>query len=333
MEAFGCRPQIGWQLEADHQPKEAGLTLQDQLIQFLVSGITVGSIYALIALGFVTIYNVTGIINFAQGEFAVYGAFAAITVFQKIRLLSGNVQLDLGWPLPLAALFGVAVALLLGLVLYRVGIQPARHASVLSMIIITIGAAFVFRGLALLIWGTDPYRLPVFTKGAPIRIAGAILTRQGVWVIAVTAVLLALLYLFFNYTLIGKALRACATNPNAAQLMGINTRRMALLAFGLSAATTAIAGIVITPATFMTYDRGLILSLKGFVAAIVGGLASPPGAVIGGLLLGILESFGAGLISSGYKDAIAFIVLFAVLAVRLGGLLRGRGTARQEVGL
>jgi branched-chain amino acid transport system permease protein len=294
---------------------------------------TVGSIYALIALGFVTIYNVTGIINFAQGEFAVYGSFAAITVFQKVRLLSGNVQLDLGWPLPLAALFGVIVASLLGLLLYRLGIQPARKASILSMIIITIGAAFVFRGLALLIWSTDPHRLPVFSQGPPLKIAGAILTRQSVWVIAVTVVLLAALYLFFNYTLIGKALQACAVNPGAARLMGINTRRMALLAFGLSAAITAIAGIVITPATFMTYDRGLILSLKGFVAAAMGGMSSPVGAVIGGLLLGILESFSAGLISSGYKDAVAFLVLFIVLAVRLDGLLRGRTAAPEQAGL
>lgn len=309
------------------------LTLQDQLFQFLVSGITLGSIYALIALGFVTIYNVTGIINFAQGEFAVYGAFLAVTVSQKVRLLSGNVQLDWGWPLPLAALFGVVVATGLGMLLYQVGIRPARKASILSMIIITIGAAFVFRGIALLVWGTDPYRLPPFTGGPPIKIFGAILTRQGVWVIAVTALLLAVLYLFFNYTLLGKALRACAVNPRAARFMGINTRRMALLAFGLSAAVTAIAGIVITPATFMVYDRGLILSLKGFVAAIVGGMSSPVGAVVGGLMLGILESFSAGLISSGYKDAVAFIILFIVLAVRLGGLLQRRAAMPEQAGL
>ncbi len=309
------------------------MTLQDQLIQFLVSGITVGSIYALIALGFVTIYNVTGIINFAQGEFAVYGAFVAITVFKKTRLLSGNVQLELGWPLPLAALFGVAVATLLGLALYRFGIQPARKASTLSMIIITIGAAFIFRGMALLIWGTDPHRLPAFTKGVPFKIFGAVLTRQSIWVMGTTVVLLVLLYLFLNYTLIGKALRACAINPGAARLMGINPHRMALLAFGLSAAISAIAGIVITPATFITYDRGLILSLKGFVAAVMGGMSSPLGAVLGGLLLGILESFSAGLISSGYKDAVAFLVLFIVLAVRLGGLLRGKTAATEQAGL
>ncbi|HEX6386696.1 MAG TPA: branched-chain amino acid ABC transporter permease [Anaerolineae bacterium] len=309
------------------------MSLQDQLLQFLVSGITVGSIYALIALGFVTIYNVTGIINFAQGEFAVYGAFAAITVFQKTRLLSGNVQLDLAWPLPLAALFGVAVTTLLGLILYRGGIRPARNASVLSMIIVTIGAAFVLRGLALLVWGTDPFRLPAFSQGPPINLFGAVLTRQSVWVIAVTAVLLVALYLFFNNTLTGKALRACAANPGTARLMGINTHRMALLAFGVSAAVTAVAGIVIVPATFMTYDRGLTLSLKGFVAATMGGMSSLPGAVIGGLLLGVLEAFGAGLLSSGYKDAISFFVLFVVLAVRLGGLLRQRGVLAEQAGL
>lgn len=309
------------------------MSLQDQLLQFLLSGITVGSIYALIALGFVTIYNVTGIINFAQGEFAVYGAFLAITVFNESRLFSGNVHLNLGWPLPLAALVGIVITTLLGVLLYRLGIQTARNASVLSMIIITIGAAFVMRGLALLIWGTDPFRLPVFTQGPPIRIAGAILTRQSVWVVLVTAVLLVILYLFFNYTLTGKALRACAVNPGAARLMGINTRRMALLSFGLSAATTAIAGIVIVPSTFMTYDRGLTLSLKGFVAAIVGGMSSPVGAVVGGLLLGILEAFGAGLISSGYRDAISFIVLFVVLALRLGGFLRRRSHLAEQAGL
>lgn len=309
------------------------MSLQGELMQFLLSGLVVGSIYALIALGFVTIYNVTGIINFAQGEFAVYGAFIAITLFQRVNLLSGNVQLDLGMSLPLAALLAIVVTTLLGLLLYRLGIQPTRNASILSMIIVTVGAAFVFRGLALLTWGTDPYRLPAFTAGPPYQIFGAVLTRQGVWVIGVTAVLLVLLYAFFNYTVTGKALRACAVNPGAARLMGIPIKRMALLAFGLSAAVTAVAGIVITPTTFMVYDRGLILSLKGFVAAIMGGMSNPAGAVAGGILLGILEAFGAGLLSAGYRDAISFVVLFIVLAVRLGGLMQRSAVAIEQAGL
>jgi branched-chain amino acid transport system permease protein len=307
--------------------------LQSDIVQYLISGITVGSIYALIALGFVTIYKVTGIINFAQGEFAVYGAFLAITVYQKVSLLSGNVQLDLGIPLPLAALFAIGATTLLGLALYRFGIKPARNASILSMIIITVGAAFALRGLSLLIWGTDPYRLPVFTQGVPFRIFGAVLTRQSIWVISVAALLLLVLFLFFNYTLTGKALRACAINPGAARLMGIPTERMALMAFGLSASVTAIAGIVIAPATFMVYDRGLTLSLKGFVAAAMGGMVNPAGAVAGGLLLGTIEAFGAGILSSGYRDAISFIVLFIVLALRLGGLRRRRAVFAEQGGL
>lgn len=309
------------------------MPLQSDIVQYLISGITVGSIYALIALGFVTIYKVTGIINFAQGEFAVYGAFLAITVYQKVSLLSGNVQLDLGIPLPLAALFAIGATTLLGLALYRFGIKPARNASILSMIIITVGAAFALRGLSLLIWGTDPYRLPVFTQGVPFRIFGAVLTRQSIWVISVAALLLLVLFLFFNYTLTGKALRACAINPGAARLMGIPTERMALMAFGLSASVTAIAGIVIAPATFMVYDRGLTLSLKGFVAAAMGGMVNPAGAVAGGLLLGTIEAFGAGILSSGYRDAISFIVLFIVLALRLGGLRRRRAVFAEQGGL
>ncbi len=295
------------------------MNLQGEFLQFLISGIVVGSIYALIALGFVTIYSVTGIINFAQGEFAVYGAFLAISLYQRVNLLSGNVQLDLGLPLVLAAFLAVVITTLLGLALYRLGIQPARNPSILSMIIITVGAAFVLRGVALLVWGTDPYRLPAFSEGAPLKVLGAVITRQNLWVVVVTGVLLAILYFFFNYTVTGKALRACAVNPGAARLMGIPIRRMALIAFGLSAAVTAIAGIVIAPTTFMVYERGLALSLKGFVAAAVGGMTNPAGAVAGGLLLGIVEQFGAGWLSAGYRDAISFVILFIVLALRMSG--------------
>jgi branched-chain amino acid transport system permease protein len=309
------------------------MTLQ-QLAQYLISGLTQGSIYALIALGFVTIYNVTGIINFSQGEFAVIGAFIAITVMQEVSLFQGQMTMALEWPLPVAALVGVAVAVLVGVLLYRLGIQPARHASVLSQIVVTIGASIALRGLVLLAWGTDPYRIAPFTEGKPFKLLGAVVTRQSLWVIGLTIVAVVGLYLFFQYTLIGRALRASASNPGAARLMGINTRRMGLLAFALSAGLSALGGIVVTPITFMTYERGLMLSLKGFVAMIMGGLTNPFGAVIGGLLLGVVESLAAGAISSGYKDAFTFAVLFVVLLIRLGGLLRrGGGEALERAGL
>jgi branched-chain amino acid transport system permease protein len=310
------------------------MSFTDQLAQYLVSGITQGSIYALIALGFVTIYNVTGVINFSQGEFAVIGAFVAITVAQKLALFRGQVPVALEWPLPLAALAGVVVAVLVGVLLYRLGIQPARRASPLSQIVVTIGASIALRGMVLLAWGTDPYRLAPFTPGKPFKLLGAVVTRQSLWVIGLTLVTVVGLFLFFQYTLIGKALRASSANPGAARLMGINTRRMGLVAFVLSAGLSALGGIVIAPITFMTYDRGLMLALKGFVAMIMGGLTNPFGAVIGGLLLGVVESLAAGLISSGYKDAFTFAVLFVVLLVRLGGLLRrGRGEALERAGL
>lgn len=293
-----------------------------QLAQFIVTGITQGSIYALIALGFVTIYNVTGIVNFSQGEFAVIGAFIAITFAQEVSLFRGQVAVATRWPLPLAVLTGVLAAVIVGALLYRFGIQPAKNASALSQIVVTIGASIALRGLILLVWGTDPYRIPPFTQGKPIKLLGAAITLQSLWVLGLTIVAVVGLYLFFRYTLLGKALRASAANPGAARLMGINTRTMGLIAFVLSAALGALGGIVITPITFMTYDRGLMLSLKGFVAMITGGLNDPVGAVIGGLLLGIVEALAAGLLSSGYKDAFAFAVLFVVLLVRLGGWLK-----------
>jgi branched-chain amino acid transport system permease protein len=243
-------------------------------------------------------------------------------------------MVDLGWPLPLALVVGTLAAVVVGLLLYRLGIQPARQASALSQIVVTIGASIALRGMLLLVWGTDPYRLPPFTVGKPLHLLGAVLTRQSVWVVAVMLVLVVALYLFFKYTLTGRALRASASNPRAARLMGINIRRMGLIAFGLSAALGALGGIVITPLTFMSYDRGLMLALKGFVAMIMGGLTNPFGAVLGGLALGVIESLAAGLLSSGYKDAFAFGVLFLVLLVRLGGVFRrGRGEALERAGL
>lgn len=310
------------------------MSLLDQLLQYIVSGITQGSIYALIALGFVTIYSVTGIINFSQGEFAVVGALVAITAAQSITLLRGQLAVELAWPLPAAILAGVAAATLIGALLYRFGIQPARRASPLSQIVVTIGASIALRGAMLLVWGTDPYRLAPFTAGKPLKLLGAVLTRQGLWVLAVTLLAVCGLFAFFQHTLLGRALRASAANPHAARLMGINTRRMGLIAFTLSAALGALGGIVITPITFMTYDRGLLLGLKGFVAMIMGGLTNPFGAVAGALILGVVESLAAGLISSSYKDAFTFLVLFAVLLARLSPVFRrGGAPAAEQAGL
>ncbi len=308
------------------------MSLPSQIVQLLFTGITVGSIYALIALGFVVIYNVTGIINFAQGEFAVLGALIAVTLSQDTAIFNRALKVTLDWPLPIAILAAVLIVSGIGILLYELAIRPAKGASVVSLIIITIGASITLRGVALITWSTDPFRLPDFTTGAPLQVFGAFLILQNFWVIGTTAVILIALFLFFERTMIGKALRACSINKLAARLMGIDINRMAMFSFALSAAIGAIAGVVITPSTFMGYDSGELLGLKGFVAAIMGGMDSALGAVIGGLALGILEALGAGFISSAYKDAIAFVMLFLILAARLSGLL-GASAKQQESGL
>jgi branched-chain amino acid transport system permease protein len=287
----------------------------EQVLQFLVTGITNGSIYALIALGFVVIYSVTSVINFAQGEFAMLGALLAVSL-----ITAGLPQgLALG-----AAVVGVGI---LSAVLYQVGLRPARDASPLTLIIITIGAALAIRGVALVVWGTDPYQMAPFTVGSPLQVGGAVIRLQSLWVLGTTLMLQPLLHLFFTRTMLGRSLRACAVNRLAARLMGIRTDRMALLAFGLSGGVGALGGVIIVPIIFATYDMGLMLSLKGFVAAVMGGLVNYPTAVAGGFLLGILESLGAGFISSGYKDAIAFIALFIILLSKPRWLVR----AEQEI--
>ena len=280
----------------------------EQLFQFLVTGITVGSLYALVGLGFALIYNASDVVNFAQGEFVMLGAMIAIAL------------LDAGMPLLLAASAATLLTIVAGLLLERFAIEPAKGASVVTTIIITLGAGIFLRGVALLLWGKDFHSLPPFSGDTPIQIGGATVLPQSLWVLGITVLLVALVRAFFNRTLLGKALLACSFNRVAAQAVGINVRVMLRLAYGLSAGLGALAGILIAPITFSSYEAGVMLGLKGFSAAIIGGIGNPMGAVAGGLLLGVLESLGAGLISSGYKDAIAFLFVLMVLFFKPTGL-------------
>ena len=280
----------------------------EQLFQFLVTGITVGSLYALVGLGFALIYNASDVVNFAQGEFVMLGAMIAIAL------------LDAGMPLLLAASAATLLTIVAGLLLERFAIEPAKGASVVTTIIITIGAGIFLRGVALLLWGKDFHSLPPFSGDTPIQLGGATVLPQSLWVLGITVLLVALVRAFFNRTLLGKALLACSFNRVAAQAIGINVRVMLRLAYGLSAGLGALAGILIAPITFSSYEAGVMLGLKGFSAAIIGGIGNPMGAVAGGLLLGVLESLGAGLISSGYKDAIAFLFVLMVLFFKPTGL-------------
>jgi len=282
------------------------------LLQYLISGLTNGAIYALIALGFGIIYNATTIINFAQGEMVMLGALCAISCYHLYPSL------------PLAFLGGVAVVTLVGLLFERLALRPVRDQSPLILIIITIGAAVFFRGLAMMIWGKEAYSLPSFTGSKPLHFFSATLLPQNLWVIGLGALMVLLLEAFFRFTLVGKAMRACSYNRHAARLVGIPVSRMVQLSFGLSAALGAAGGILVAPLTLGIYDMGAMLGLKGFSAAILGGLGSILGGVLGGLVIGVAEALASGLISSGYRDAVAFLILLVVLFLRPQGLVGTR---------
>lgn len=293
----------------------------EHFAQLAIDGVRGGSIYALIALGFVVIHSVTGIINFAQGEFVMLGAMLCVTVYHsELPILS---PLSPPMRMVIAVLIAVAGTTLIGAIMERVTIRPARRAPILALIIITIGVTIAIRALALVIWGTRPYFVPAFTtlemEDLTLRFSGLIIKAQSFWIWGVVALVLFALAFFFDRTLTGKALRACAVNRRAAQLMGINPSHMSLVAFSLSAALGAIGGMVLAPATRPTYDMGLMLGLKGFVAAIMGGLVSFVGAVVGGLVLGVAENVGAGVTSAGYKDIIVFVILILILLFRSKG--------------
>jgi branched-chain amino acid transport system permease protein len=285
-------------------------------LQFFFSGLTVGAVYALVALGFTLVYNASDVINFAQGEFVMLGGMT--TVFLALA----------GIPLPLAALVAVIATVAVGLLLHRLAIEPAGDAGAVTLIMITIGASIFLRGLAQIVFDKRFHSLPHMFGSEPIRLGGAAILPQSLLVLAGSAVIVGLLWLLIDRTLLGKAVIATAANRLAARLVGINIRRIVGLSFGISAAIGAVAGILVTPITLTSYDVGTLLALKGFAAAMLGGIGSALGAVAGGLILGMLEAFSAGYLSSRYKDAVAFLVILIVLFAIPQGLF-GRGSVER----
>ena len=280
-----------------------------QIVQYGLSGITVGSIYAIVAIGFNIIYCCTGIINFAQGEFLIVGAMTAISLSEVV-------------PLPVAIAGAVALTTLLGGLIEIVFIRPVKNASVLRLVVVTIGLSIVIREAMLHLWDEKVRSLPYFTGSAvsTITILGAHISPQVLWVLGVSAVIVTALTLFLRFTLTGRAMRACADDRMAARLCGINDRRMVTLSFMLSAGIGALAGCVISPVTQTQYDMGAPLAIKGFTVAILGGLGNSMGAVAAGLLLGLLESFVVSQFASAYKEAVSLVVLLLVLVLRPSGL-------------
>jgi branched-chain amino acid transport system permease protein len=290
------------------------------MLQYLLSGITKGSIYAVVAIGFNLIYSATGVLNFAQGEFVMLGGMVAVTLSHFV-------------PLPVAVAGAVVIVAVVGCLLEMLFFRKLRKHSILHLIIITIGLSIVMQEAALHVWDEKVRSLPYFTGNeiSSLKFFGAAISPQVIWVLATVAVTVAALHGFLRYTLRGRAMRACSSNPDAAMLAGINISNMRTLSFGLSAGIGALAGCVISPITLTHYEMGAPLAIKGFAAAIVGGLGNPMAAVVGGLLVGILEAFSVSRFPAAYNDVAAFAILLLVLFVRPHGLLgRPGGDAVRE---
>jgi branched-chain amino acid transport system permease protein len=283
--------------------------------QQLINGLTTGSAYALIALGYTMIYGILGLINFAQGELYMCGAFVGV-----LLLATGQVNFLTAF----AA--GMAASACLGVVLERVAFRPLRGAHPLVPLISAIGASIFLQSLALLLFGPSNRPFPVQFEFRTIEVAGMpVSTLQGAILLSALG-FMALLVLFVRCTKYGKAIQACALDRDTARLMGINVDRMVALTFFIGSALSGAAGILMAIYYNATYPRmGLLPGLKAFSAAILGGVGNIPGAILGGLLLGVAESLGAGYISSGYKDATAFVILIVVLLLRPQGILKGKG--------
>lgn len=288
----------------------------DVFVQFLFGGLTVGAMYAFVALGFVLLYNVSGIINFAQGEFIMLGGMAAAAF------------VGLGIPVLVAVLLAMAVAVLVSVVLKGLSSFVLRRSTLLEVIIMTVAAAMVIRGSVQVLMGTKQFSLPGLGGDEPALFFGAAILQQSLWLLLITFVVLGILGWFFRRSRAGKAILAVAYNAKTAQMMGINASRVVLICFALSAFLGALAGVLITPISLTSYDSGLMVGLKGIVAAILGGMGSVFGAVVGGLLLGLAEAMTAGYITSRYKDAIPFLAVLVILVVWPNGLFGKAGTER-----
>ncbi|MBI5232453.1 MAG: branched-chain amino acid ABC transporter permease [Coriobacteriales bacterium] len=289
----------------------------EALAQFIVAGLKSGAIYALLALGFTIVYASTGAINFAQGEFFMLGGVIGVWL------------LSLGMPIPLAVLGAIVLTAAIGVVFEILAVRPIEGGDPLRIIMVTIGGSVLLRQLALHAFGPDELTFPAFTRGPSIRLLGAAIERQTVWIWGLTLLAVLALAAMYRYTGFGKAMRATSIRSEAARLVGIDAAGMVTASFGLSAALGAMAGLVVAPLTQTAFNVGSAIGLKGFAAAILGGLGNPVAAVGGGLILGVLESLTAGYIDPLYKDAVALVVLLLVLFIRPQGLFGG--AAREKV--
>ena len=281
-----------------------------QFLQLVISGMAQGCIYGLIALGFVLIYKATETVSFAQGELMMLGAFCGLGVMSL-----------LGMPFWIAVIASIAAMALFGMLMERAVIRPILGQPAFSIVMLTIGIGYVMRGLITMIptIGTETHTLPVPYKDVVFNMGALILSAEQLVIMATTAVLCAALFALFKYTKLGIAMQAASQNQLAAYYMGIPVKRINGLVWGLAAAVAAIAGLLLAPITFVHANMGFI-GLKAFPAAVVGGFGSLPGAIVGGLIIGIVESLSGFYLPDGFKDIAAYIVVLIMLVTKPNGL-------------
>jgi branched-chain amino acid transport system permease protein len=279
------------------------------LPQLLVTGLAIGSIYALIGLSLVLINKATDVVNFAQGELAMFSTFLSFTLLTK-----------LGVPLLFVFILSFPIGAILGALVELIFIQPIANDSPVNLLIVTIGLWITFNNLAGWIWGYDPYSFPSLFSDRPFEFAGAHISMNSIGIIGVALLLMGALYLFFEHTREGIAMRAASMNRRAARLMGIRVSRVWLTSWALAGGISGMAGVLVAPVTFLDFNMMVAILLKAFAGAILGGFNSLPGAVVGGIAIGIMETMFGAFVSTTFKDNFAFVIIILVLMIRPTGL-------------
>ena len=300
-------------ISQEMKPRRHALDTFSLYVQFVISGLTMGAIYAMVGIGFSFIYRVTTVLNFAQGEFLMLGGMVAITMTSV-----------LGSSLISALILAILAVTLTGMLFHLGAIRVLGKAEPVRMILITIAGSMFLQGVAYLIWGTDDYKLPALVKTGTINIFGAAVNSQVIPVFIAAILISFILKIFFDRTIWGKASTSCAESREASLLLGINVDRMGMLSFAMSAGIGAIGGILIAPISLMQYQKGVPLAIKGIAGAVIGGLGNIWGALIGGLILGLAEALSAGVIASYMTDVVVFVILMLVLFIRPEGLLKSK---------
>lgn len=290
-------------------------------LQICIDGLVAGSVYAVVALGFSLVYRVSGAVNLAQGGFCLVAALTGHTFGESW-----------GWPLPLATAAAVVVTVAVGTVAGRLTFVPATlRLSNPNVLMLTVGLLTMIEGAALVVWGSQPYALPPFMGDLPVSVGAIRVPTQAFWVVGTAAVIIAGLWYLIAFTRLGRALRACAENPAAASLMGIRVPQMMLASFALATLVAALAGVTVAPTMTLQFDSGRLFTILGFVAAVVGGITSFPGAVVGGLVLGLAQQLATAYLSSLFAGTITLLILLAVLVLRPNGLMVAKAARREDV--